>query len=70
MRVRYLIQQNEKDITDGDTPTCTVGIQISGKSKGYLMFIDRLLSLMVSHNVRGDLDKLKDILEGEVDPVN
>ena len=46
-------------------PVCTVKVQISGESKGYFMFIDRLLSLMVSENVKGDLRKLKDIFEGE-----
>ena len=65
MQVTYSIEQNIPDNNEGNPKTCSVKIQISGESKGYFMFIDRLLSLMVSQNVKGDLRKLKNIIEGE-----
>jgi hypothetical protein len=68
MEVSYLIEPNDEIQPEPDeNPGCFVKIRIRGKSKGYFMFIDRLLSLMVSHNIRGDLRSLKEILEGKED---
>jgi len=41
-----------------------VQITLQGSSQGFLMFIDRLSSMMVSQNLKGDLRSLKDLVEG------
>jgi len=66
MKVNYIIDPSVESSEDGN-PSCLVSIDISGESKGYFMFIDRLLSLMVSQNVKGDLQTLKKIIEGDSD---
>ena len=63
MKIEYLVEYIEGNLSEEGLPYSTVSIKIEGKAKGYLMFVDRLLALMVSHNVRGDLLKLKQILE-------
>lgn len=67
MKVRYEIEPGELKEPEDDEPYCIVRIQIKGESKGYFMFIDRLLSIMVSSNIRGDLQTLKSIMEDEED---
>ncbi len=39
-------------------------ITLKGSSKGFLMFLDRLSTIMVSQNLKGDLRHLKDMVEG------
>ena len=63
MKVEYLVEDVADKLTPEGLPYSVVSIKIEGESKGYLMFIDRLLALMVSHNVKGDLQKLKRIME-------
>lgn len=63
MKVDYLVEDVEGKQSEEGLPYSVVSIKIEGQSKGYLMFVDRLLALMVSHNVKGDLMKLKQILE-------
>ena len=40
-----------------------VQIRITGSSKGFFMFMDRLMNIMVSHNIKGDLRRLKNLAE-------
>jgi len=67
MNVDYIIDPNPDQKSEEANPSCTVRIHVSGESKGYFMFIDRLLSILVSQNVKGDLQTLKNIIEGEVE---
>lgn len=41
-----------------------VEITLEGSSDGFLMFLDRLSTIMVSQQLKGDLLKLKDMVEG------
>ena len=63
MKVEYKVEDVDDKLTPEGQPFSLVSIKIEGESKGYLMFIDRLLALMLSHNVKGDLQKLKQIME-------
>lgn len=41
-----------------------VEIILEGNSEGFLMFLDRLSTIMVSQHLKGDLQRLKDMAEG------
>ncbi len=41
-----------------------VEIKLEGNSEGFLMFLDRLSTIMVSQHLKGDLERLKDMAEG------
>jgi hypothetical protein len=41
-----------------------VEIKLEGNSEGFLMFLDRLSTIMVSQHLKGDLQRLKDMAEG------
>lgn len=43
---------------------CTAEVRLEGSSKGFLMFLDRLSTIMVSEQLKGDLQTLKDMAEG------
>ena len=57
MRVIYRLEEfpNEHSIVE---------ITLEGSSDGFLMFLDRLSTIMVSQQLKGDLQKLKDMVEG------
>jgi len=64
IKIYYIIEPGEAPGPDGEENFSVVKITIEADAKGYLMFVDRLLSLMVSRNMRGDLRRLKSIMEG------
>jgi len=64
MKMNYIIEQGVPPGPNGEESYSVVKIRIEADAKGYLMFVDRLLTLMVSRNMRGDLRRLKSILEG------
>ena len=51
-------------ITDFDKNKSIVQITLVGSSEGFLMFLDRISTIMVSQNLKGDLRRLKDMIEG------
>lgn len=39
-------------------------VKLQGSSNGFLLFLDRLSTIMVSQHLKGDLQRLKDMAEG------
>jgi len=44
--------------------SCVVRIQLEGSTKGFFMFMDRLSTIMVGETLKGDLSRLREIMEG------
>ncbi len=57
MRILY-------QITNVDKNTSLVQITLDGSSEGFLMFLDQISTIMVSQNLKSDLRRLKDMVEG------
>ena len=57
MRLSYRLEEYAND-------HCIVEIIMEGSSDGFLMFLDRLSTIMVSEQLIGDLERLKDMVEG------
>jgi len=55
-----IIYQLEKFADDH----CIAKVKLQGSSEGFLMFLDRLSTIMVSSQLKGDLERLKDMVEG------
>ncbi len=43
--------------------SCVVNMQLEGSTKGFFMFMDRLSTIMVGETLKGDLRRLKEIME-------
>ena len=56
MRILY-------QITDFGKNNSLVQITLEGSSEGFLMFLDRISTIMASQNLKGDLKRLKDMVE-------
>ncbi len=52
-------------ISDFENNKSLAQITLKGSSKGFLMFLDRLSTIMVSQNLKGDLRHLRDMVEGK-----
>ena len=57
MTITYALEEAEND-------HCLAKIALEGSSDGFLMFLDRLSTIMVSEQLKGDLQRLKEMIEG------
>lgn len=56
MKVSYQVDAENES-------SCVVRIQLEGSTKGFFMFMDRLSTIMVGETLKGDLRRLKEIME-------